>query len=263
MRSEWEPYWHAIQTKQYINYTPELLTAIYSIFPDGLAGKQVLEIGGGTGGNSSVLAKQGARVHILDFSPIAIQIAFSTIKKNETRASLVQADARQIPYPSCTFDLVFHQGFLEHFRSPLPLLLEQWRTLKSGGYVLVDVPQRYSLYTIVKRIQMTLGRWEYGVWETEFSYHELCELMTQAGFDIVCSYARGYYPWLLYAIRHLRRIENRLDGTKLLPERWWKLYEIWWRMFENSTLSRYTLQCIGIIARKPHLAQQPKMAGIV
>jgi len=62
----------------------------------------------------------------------------------------VCADACRMPFREGAFDLVFHQGLMEHFRDPAPLLRENARVLKRGGHLLVDVPQRFHVYTLAK-----------------------------------------------------------------------------------------------------------------
>ena len=246
-QAAWDVYWQELQKSGYVNYTPELLRALEAV--TNLPGQRVLEIGGGTGGNSSLLARKGAEVYVLDFSPTALSIAAQTAEQAGVRFRLLEADARHIPFPDGFFDLIFHQGFLEHFRHPLPLLLEQRRVLREGGYLLVDVPQTFNLFTVKKHLLMAMDRWEYG-WEREFSYGSLCQLLIEAGFEVVEAYGRGYYPRPFHMLRHLRKIEERLGRSGLLPGRFWECYESPWRRFEAGRAALYLLQCIGVVGRK-------------
>jgi len=243
----WDTYWQELQKSGYVNYTPELLRALEAVTD--LRGQRVLEIGGGTGGNSSLLARKGAEVYVLDFSPTALSIASQTAEHAGVRFRLMEADARHMPFSDRFFNLIFHQGFLEHFRNPLPLLQEQWRVLREGGHLLVDVPQKLNLFTVKKHVLMAMRRWEYG-WESEFSYGRLCGLLTDAGFDVVEAYGRGYYPRPFHRLRHLHKIEDRLGRNGLLPRRFWEWYESQWRRFEAGRAPLYLLQCIGVVARK-------------
>lgn len=52
-------------------------------------------------------------------------------------------DARKLPYPDNTFDLVLSLGLLEHFKKSADktiVLREQARVLKKGGYLVCQVP---------------------------------------------------------------------------------------------------------------------------
>lgn len=251
--TEWDAYWQKMAQSGYINYIHELLSLICSMMD--LSNRRILEIGGGTGGNASWLAQKGADVHLLDFSKPALQISAKAISQSDAEMKMICADAYCIPYPDNYFDLIFHQGFLEHFRDPRPLVLEQRRVLREGGYILIDVPQRYNLYTVWKHVLMVLGRWEYGVWETEFSFGEIRRLLERAGFIVVRAYARGYYPRVFHAVRHLYKVEEKLFNNSLaLSKRRWKTYNSLWERFERSWLGLHSLQCIGLLGQKINVA---------
>ncbi|MCX7886209.1 MAG: class I SAM-dependent methyltransferase, partial [Verrucomicrobiae bacterium] len=102
-----------------------------------------LEVGAGTGREGHRLAELGARVILLDISWEALRLSRTV----SDLPRLVRGDALRAPFADGTFDFLYHQGLLEHFRDPMPLLRENRRLLKPGGYLLVDVPQRYHLYT--------------------------------------------------------------------------------------------------------------------
>ena len=107
-----------------------------------------------------------------------------------------------MPFADGTFDVVFHQGLLEHFRDPLPLLRENIRVLKPGGFLVVDVPQTYHYYTLGKQILIALDRWFAG-WETQFTSASW-RPGPQRGLQIVRSYGDWMVPGLWY--RALRKI---------------------------------------------------------
>ncbi len=126
--------------------------------------------------------------------------------------NLVKADAFALPFEEGTFDLVFHQGFLEHFHDPHIILEEQRRVLKTGGHILVDVPQKYSLYTLRKQIAIRRGTWFAG-WETQYSLRQLEKIMERSGFSVVNTYAWGMaasYGWgVRNALHWIKRISSR------------------------------------------------------
>lgn len=247
-RKSWEAYWGHQRRTGYVNYTPEIIRAITELLD--ARGCRILEIGVGTGGNSVTLAKLGAASFVLDFSSQALAISSQTAARENLWLRAVQADARALPFEDGFFDLIFHQGFLEHFRDPNPLIWEQRRVLKHGGYLLVDVPQKFNLYTLHKHRLIREHCWEYGGWETEFSYGELCDLLRRCGFKRVYAYGRGYYPRLFYILRQLYKVEIRLFGRSVLPNGFWKRYHRFWLVFERGALGLHMLQCIGIVGQK-------------
>jgi len=170
--------------------------------------KKILEVGAGSGRDSFQLAQGDATVYVLDYSPQALQIVTNLNAQNKVSVHLVQGDAFQIPMPDDTLDIVFHQGLMEHFKDPLPLLKEHFRVLKPGGLLLVDVPQRYHVYTVIKHILIFFNKWFAG-WETQFSIGQLKRLMEQSGFEVKHQYGRWMRPSLLYRI--IREVLKKLN----------------------------------------------------
>jgi len=163
-------------------------------------GKYVLEVGAGTGRDSLALARAGARVVTVDYSDESLRL-LGGIAGDEM--DIVCGDALSLPFADSSFDIVFHQGLLEHFRRPEDLLRENCRVLRAGGYLLVDVPQRWHYYTAMKHALMAANRWFAG-WETEFSAGELSRLMRAAGFEITGAYGSNLFPPVWY--RGVRRV---------------------------------------------------------
>ncbi len=163
-------------------------------------GKHVLEVGAGTGRDSLALAKRGAHVTTIDYSDESLRLMRGVAGEE---LDIVCGDALSLPFATNSFDIVFHQGLLEHFRQPLDLLKENHRVLKGGGHLLVDVPQRWHYYTLMKHALMAANRWFAG-WETEFSTRELASLMRRAGFEVNGEYGTNLFPPVWY--RGVRRI---------------------------------------------------------
>lgn len=229
-RDHWKDYWKRPDHQPVVRHE-ELLENLLAI--TSVKGKKVLEVGAGMGGDSIFLAKKGANVTVLDFTNEALTSIRSNATKERVRIETVQADARSMPFKTNTFDIVFHQGLLEHFKNPREILDEQIRVLKPGGFLLVDVPQRFTTYTIKKHIRMFMGKWFAG-WEREFSIGELEKLTRQSGLKLVRSYGWGYY--------------GKLHGLRFANLGIW--YEKLWRKIEKSRSKLYLCWCIGVIAQK-------------
>jgi ubiquinone/menaquinone biosynthesis C-methylase UbiE len=164
-------------------------------------GMSVLEVGAGTGRDGIELAALGAEVVSLDYSMPSLEMIGAQVGHGE-RVTLCCGDAFSLPFEEDTFDIVFHQGLLEHFRNPDDLIAENRRVLKPGGILLVDVPQRFHYYSIIKHVAIAFGAWFAG-WETEFSVRELERLLEKHSFSIVTSYGEWFNPPIWY--RMLRK----------------------------------------------------------
>lgn len=155
------------------------------------APSQFLEIGCGTALESCLLARERpqAAAWALDVSQQAVRIAQRHAAQMNVRLRALAADATAMPFADAQFDLVFSQGVLEHFADPAPAMRDQVRVLRPGGVLVVDVPQKFNLYTLQKRRAMRAGTWPWG-WETEYSAAELRAWAPQYGLE-VCGMA-GY-----------------------------------------------------------------------
>ncbi len=197
-RGNWDELWR--RRKRFYVYRNVLKTA--EQFLGSVKDKSVLEVGCGRGATLLEFARRGANVVGLDYSEQALDVCRRLESRSGIRgqATFVNGDARKMPFPTESFDFVFSVGLIEHFEDPTEILAEQYRVLRKGGYLLVQVPQKYSLYTALKKIMIRLGKWPYGGWETEFSNHELSAVVSEAGLEP--KYVYGYGSFVLAAARH-------------------------------------------------------------
>lgn len=216
-------------------------------------GRRVLEVGAGSGRDSVALAAEGARSFILDYSMASLETARRVARRHGAAPLLVRADALRLPFRDGTFDVVFHQGLLEHFRDPMPLLRENVRALARGGLLLVDVPQRWHLYTLLKHAMIATGTWFAG-WETEFTIGQLERLLRAAGVRIVHRYGAWMVPGLFYRSLRALILKLRAGRLPLDPPRVPLVsgaLERWRRMWDGTPVAFRTYFVIGALGRKP------------
>ena len=214
--------------------------------------RRVLEVGAGSGRDSLELARRGARIFVLDYVQSAFDVIRRLAEQEDLPVRCVCADATAMPFRSGSFAPVFHQGLLEHFRDPAPLLEENHRVVAGGGHCLVDVPQRYHLYTIAKHLMILLDRWFAG-WETEFSPGRLEGLMRGAGFRIVRTDGDWFRPGFLYRGARYALLRSRIARLPLYPRhpRWFDAVPAWIRgRLRGTRVGLHTYAMISALGRK-------------
>ncbi|HDP99010.1 MAG TPA: class I SAM-dependent methyltransferase [bacterium] len=251
----WEKFWeNRTDIDQVYSNEDRIYKNLASITP--ISAKKILEVGSGSSRDSLQLASAGAQVFVLDYSSKSLEISYQLAQNNGQQINCIQADALQMPVADETFDIVFHQGLLEHFRDPMPILQENYRVLKPNGLLLVDVPQRYHIYTAIKHILILLNKWFAG-WETEFSIRELRQLLKQTGFVIKTEYGNWMRPSLLYRI--IREICKKI-GLKLplYPGGFKSIGTIRDKIRKQVSAQRwafYTFLDIGVIGQKNNMGK--------
>ncbi|HVE34753.1 MAG TPA: methyltransferase domain-containing protein [Gemmatimonadaceae bacterium] len=95
-------------------------------------GRDVLEVGCGTGKNTRWLAARARRVVAMDFSPGMLDVARGRVPSE--RVTLVQHDIRERwPVDDASVDLVIGNLILEHVSNVAPIFAEAARVLRPGG----------------------------------------------------------------------------------------------------------------------------------
>lgn len=234
-RECWDKYWTS-NNLLYVNKIVEMLA------PHLTDQTKIIEIGAGSGATSLKFTEYNVRVTSFDYSQSAVNLIAKNAKDHNTKMNIVQGDAFNLPFENESFDICFHQGLIEHFTNPLPMLIEQKRILKKNGLLLTQVPQRYSLMTIQKHILINMNRWFAG-WETEFSVLELKRLLQKAGFKP--SKSAG-----MFRIRNLDRIQMIFLKKRFLPAALEIIYHKAMIAMEDSFIGPWIANGLIVLARK-------------
>jgi SAM-dependent methyltransferase len=209
-------------------------------------GKKILEVGFGTAGDLCLLNKLGFDCYGLELS----RVAYKNAMKNK-ELKIFFGDGEKTRFASNQFDLIFHQGVLEHFRNPECLIKEHRRILKDGGVVVVDIPHKWNLFTLYKKYFQFFGKW-YGGWERSYSSYELRDLIERNGFLPLGIFYRGIFPhqWGKFLFPH--SIVNNKVVKRLLTKTPFRFIQKFARLFYGKSrlmqiVSSYN---IIIVARK-------------
>jgi SAM-dependent methyltransferase len=106
-------------------------------------GRDVLEIGCGTGSDLLQFAKHGARAIGIDLIPKHVALARGRVGN---LATIHQADARNLPFENECFDYVYSHGVLHHSDEPEKIVREIFRVLRPGGRFNIHV---YALWSAI------------------------------------------------------------------------------------------------------------------
>jgi SAM-dependent methyltransferase len=110
----------------------------------------ILDVGGGPGGYACWLAEQGYTVHLIDLSPLHVQLAeeASRSRPDAPLASASVGDACALSWEADPVDAVLLLGPLYHLtdrEDRLQALREAHRVLKAGGVLLAAGISRFAL----------------------------------------------------------------------------------------------------------------------
>jgi 2-polyprenyl-3-methyl-5-hydroxy-6-metoxy-1,4-benzoquinol methylase len=107
---------------------------IVAALPPGDA-RNVLDLGGGAGNFSRVLAGSGWRTTLADYHPASMEGVTS-----------VQLDLNlRFPFPDDEFDLIVSLEVIEHVENPRHFFRELYRCSRPGGHIIVSTPNQLSL----------------------------------------------------------------------------------------------------------------------
>ena len=145
--------WYATPLGQLVDRVEK--EAIFALLPD-LAGRRVLEVGCGTGNISLALAQRGARVVGLDLSGPMLAGAQRRASQLGLPLAWIRGGAGALPFAKNSFDGVISILALDFIADCPGVLREMVQVLRPGGFLLLAMLNRYSLWTLKRVLQAWL-----------------------------------------------------------------------------------------------------------
>jgi SAM-dependent methyltransferase len=114
-------------------------------------GDTVLDVGSGFGRHVYECARRGARVVALDHAADEVVETRNTLAAMVTAGEItadrligvMRGDARRLPFPDDTFDVVITSEVLEHIQDDVTAIAEMVRVLRPGGRFAATVPAQF------------------------------------------------------------------------------------------------------------------------
>jgi 2-polyprenyl-3-methyl-5-hydroxy-6-metoxy-1,4-benzoquinol methylase len=152
---------------------------------------RILDVGCGTGLNAQHLAAKGHTVVGIDLSPVAIE------KFRQKGFEGIVCDVEKekgVPFPSCSFDLVFASEVVEHIADTGTFLAELSRLVRPGGTLILSTPNSaFWPYRILGALGRTASEYQHPGHVRFFSRRSLAKALVAAGFVIEAFSARHIY----------------------------------------------------------------------
>jgi ubiquinone/menaquinone biosynthesis C-methylase UbiE len=145
--------WYATPLGQLVDRVEK--EAIFALLPD-LRGRRVLEVGCGTGNISLALARRGARLVGLDVSGPMLAAAQQRAREQSFSAAWIRGGAAALPFPRNSFDGVISILALDFMADRPGVVREMVRVLRPGGFLLLALLNRYSLWTLKRLLKAWL-----------------------------------------------------------------------------------------------------------
>jgi len=179
MREEWERYWKGKKAK--ISSNKKRMMKILDNYSNG----KVLDAGCGTGFFSEYFSRNNLETFSLDYSKRALKM----VRALDEKIIPISGDIRKLPFKDMTFDTIFSDGLLEHFKDPVSILNEFRRTLKTNGKIITFLPNRISYWIFVKPFVMK------EIDEEKYDLVKIIKIHKNANLKIIKYGALGVFPF--------------------------------------------------------------------
>lgn len=201
----WDRNWSRVSPKEMLADWSIMDQEIYQILRKEIdrPGQRILEAGSGSGKISLLLAQEGHRLTLIDYSQAALSTSRTIYVSAGVEAEFVHGSILEMPFPDGSFDLVWNAGVLEHFspEEQRQALAEMRRVCRPSGRIITLNPNaRCLLYRFGKWLAEKRNVWPFGYEEPVIS---LADQFAAAGIEMEREYDAafrsgisflGYYP---------------------------------------------------------------------
>lgn len=142
--------------------------------------QSMLEVGSGSGYLVSYFQNKNFLSVGLDRSLTPIKIASTVFGAK----NLIIGDMFCLPFKDNSFDLVWNEGVIEHFKEPKNIQACKEMARVSKKYVIVAVPSKNPIWLARKTILKIINRWPYG-YEESYSLSRLTKLFSKSGLKVL------------------------------------------------------------------------------
>jgi ubiquinone/menaquinone biosynthesis C-methylase UbiE len=140
----------------------------------------ILDLGGNTAGEATVLAQEGFNFIVGDVNEVALDISQQRARKYGLRSPVyVALDAQELPFADNSFSAVSVIEALHHFPDYKRVLAEIWRVLKPGGIFYSHEPNGLNPLRRLSEIRDRMR----GTIEKSFYVSQLRRLCREARFQ--------------------------------------------------------------------------------
>jgi SAM-dependent methyltransferase len=168
------------------------------MFPDNLAGKDVIELGCGTAYVASWMVRRGAKVVGIDNSQAQLAIARRLQLQHSLDFPLIHGNAEEVDYPDKSFDLAISEYGACLWADPYKWIPEAARLLRAGGQLAfltnsalltLCVPAENGVAATDRLLRPAFGMYRVewpedpGV-EFHLSHGDWIRVLTRSGFEV-------------------------------------------------------------------------------
>jgi len=212
-----------------------------------LQGKQTVEIGCGGAIYSLILAQQGAKITLLDYSSEALKLAERNLRILGLDAILVQGDAFNPPLKFNQYDVALSFGTVEHYKYPKRSEICEMHSklLRPGGVVLIETPNAaFVPHEVLKRLLQKRGKWAFG-FEKGFTYLEMRSMAKRLHlqrYEIVGSSLRNDLHHYFQIFRNSSSLRHFFPPSANIPDNRLPQKPT---IFDNMFARSVALLCLG------------------